>query len=116
MDTKTYLFKMPENGTMNILKGVNVKDMKATCSCPDHMRPKECLVGRCTNNEDQGNGLYLHVVDKEYGKMGEEWICIPCWLAMTDQTTSPQHSQVFRNMKAHFFAPALDVEKYYKED
>ena len=83
---------------------------------PKTSGPMECLVGKCINNEDQGNGLFLHVVDKEYGKMGIEWICIPCWDALTDKTTNPQYSQVFRNMKAHFFKPPLDIEKYYTEE
>ena len=93
-----------------------MKNIESACSCPKHKGPMECTVGKCTNNEDQGNGLYLHVVDKYHGNLGVEWVCIPCWDAITDQTTDPQFSQVFRNMKAHFFKPALDVENYYEDD
>ena len=93
-----------------------MRNLESACSCPRHAGPKECIVGKCVNKENQGDGFYMHVVDKEYGEMGVEWVCLPCWLAFTDQTTDPQFSQVFRNMKAHFFKPALDIEKYYETD
>ena len=97
--------------------GINAQGDIMACQAAEHKGPMECLVGKCVNNEDQGNGLYLHVTDKKFGKMGVEWVCMPCWDAFTDKSSYPQYSQVFRNMKDRFFSQQpLDVEKYYEDD
>jgi hypothetical protein len=75
----------------------------------------ECLVGKCVNKDDQGNGFFLNVTEPSYGKVGHEWICSPCWDAMRNYP-NPQYSQIFRNMKKHMFKSHHDVDKYYETD
>ncbi len=75
----------------------------------------ECLVHKCENQDYQGNGFFLNVTEPNFGKVGHEWICAPCWGALRGYQ-GVQYSQVFRNMKEKMFAPSHDVEEYYKED
>lgn len=76
----------------------------------------ECLVNKCTNAEHQGNGLYLNMTDPEFGSVGHEWICAPCFDALIG-VKDARFTQVFRNMKEQFFRSSHhEVEKYYEDD
>jgi len=87
--------------------------MEPKCHAAKHEGPMECTVNKCTNKENEGGGYYLHVVEAEFGILGVEWVCIPCWLALLGKEDA-RFSQVYRNMKEQMFRSRPDVEEYYK--
>jgi len=56
----------------------------------------KCFVHRCQNEDHQGNGVFLHIID---GRISTKliWICIPCWDTLGQ--IPEKHSQLYRNVK-----------------
>lgn len=75
----------------------------------------ECSVHKCKNKDHQGNGYFLNVTESSFGKMGHEWICCPCWYAITGTNKYSQNTQIYRNMKEIMFKAHPDVEEYYHD-
>ncbi len=59
----------------------------------------ECIVRSCTNQDHQGNGIFLNAIEGSIKHTELIWICIPCWLTLKGERIE-KHSQLYRNVIA----------------